>query len=110
MGSSPTYLKLFWTGLGAEPSAATQEVLADHGIAEPPEQEFWAKRLALPVFSGRELAAVGRYGGGGKWLTPRRLAIFFIARRLNLRSPHVARRVVGADEEEEFKRHRYLPI
>lgn len=103
-------LEIVWTGLGAGPSDATREFLADHGIADPTEQELWAKRLALPVFSARELAAVGRYGGGGKWLTPRRLAIFFIARRLNLRGPHVARRLVGTDEEEEFKRHRDLPI
>ena len=98
-------LDIVWAGFTAGPSDATRAFLADNGIAGPTEQEFWAKRLVLPVVSARELAAVGRYGGGGQWLTPRRLAIFFLARRLDLRSPHVARRVVGADEEVEFKSH-----
>ena len=103
-------LEVVWAGFTAGPSDATQAFLADHGIVEPTDQEFWAKRLALPVFSARELEAVGRSEGGVKWLTPRRLAIFFLARRLDLSSPHVARRVVGADEEEAFKRHADLPI
>ena len=103
-------LEFVWTAHAAAPSATTQECLADHGITDPTEQGFWATHLALPMLSTRELTAVYRYAGGEGWLTPRRLAILFISRRLDVDGPHVARRVVGSDEEEEFSHHGDLPI
>ena len=103
-------LALVWPVFGADPSDATREFLADHGVEEPTQQEFWVKRLALPVFSARELDAIGRCERGAEWLTPRRVAILFLARRLDLEGPHMARRVVGSDEQEEFKNHGYMQI
>ena len=89
----------------AHPSDTTRDFLADHEVTDPTQQDFWATHLALPMLSARELDAIYRYMDKSKWLSPRRLAILFLARRLGASGPHIARRVVGSDEEEEFKNH-----
>ena len=103
-------IEVVWAVLPTHQSSATREFLADHGITDPTVQNLWATHLALPVLSVRELAAVHRYQGSSKWLTPRRLAVLFLARRLGVDAAHVARRMVGSDEEEEFKIHGDYPI
>lgn len=89
----------------APPSEETRNLLKDLGLEDEGEQNSWAARLALPVLSARELQAVRSYLYKGGWLTPRRMAILILARRLGLEAPHVARRIAGADEEGEFKNH-----
>ena len=98
-------LVIIWSAIHSTPSEEARDLLSDHGITDPAEQDRWATRLALPMLSMCELAAIHRYVSGAKWFTPRRLSIFFLARRFELRALHVARRLVGSDEEEEFKSH-----
>ena len=98
-------LAIIQAGFAACPSDGTRKFLSAHGIDEDAEQEFWATHLALPMLSARELAALYQYTGRINWLSPRRVWILFLAHRFNLSGPQVARRVVGSDEEEEFKLH-----
>ncbi len=75
------------------------ELLTALGAME--DHEGWAVRLAVPGLSSRELRWVSA-SRGQRWFTPRRLSILVLAHRLGLEPPHVARRLVGADEEQEF--------
>lgn len=98
-------LGLAWQVCPPEPSVRTRKFLKEHGVTDTTEQALWAAHLVLPMLSSKELGQVLRFVEERGWITPRRLAIIFLAHRLGLERPHVARRLVGFDEEEEFKNH-----
>jgi hypothetical protein len=97
-------LTILWD-LGGTPPLGDEAVDLLTALGVTRDHEAWAVRLAVPGLSSLELQHVSE-SRGQRWITPRRLSIFILAHRLGLEPPHVARRLVGADEEEEFQAHR----
>lgn len=92
-----------------EVSPETDKALADLG-APPEEHEAWALRLALPVLSGKEVAALQREWrkahsqrrGGGERPTALRFTVWSLAHRLGLPAPVVARKALHTDAPQYF--------
>lgn len=75
------------------------------------EVRLWSARLALPILSRPELLAVEDPSGKGRdilfkkrtRLKSRRLAIWFLARRLGMDASAISRKGVNARDSEKFK-------
>ena len=101
-------LRLVVKALPFAASGPTCDVLKFHGVVAA-EIPSWVLRLALPVLSKVELAVLldsvnsttrPRFRGGK--LTPRRLAVWILARRLGMYAKSFGRRVGGSTDEFYF--------
>ena len=101
-------LDLCWKACPFELSVEASDLLADQEIPES-ARRITAVRLALPILSRREIAAVANdIRRSQAWKrsrprpTPRHAAILIVARRLGMDAPGVARRISGGGAAEEI--------
>lgn len=87
-----------------------RRVLERYGAATEDGQNLWAARLALPHLSRHEILALQALAADRRRrhetrATPRRIAVWLVARRLQIQPPTVSRKVDGSSAAEQHPRH-----
>lgn len=130
-GPSASVLKRFYQtgsqliehvwGIDPEPTKRTIEVLGEYGVSDSADMQRWCKRLALPVFSQPEIAALdseaqlanelrGRRPKKNSARTPRRFTVWVLAHRFGLPLKSTARKTIGSPGDDYFKKSKRGPI
>jgi hypothetical protein len=97
--------ELCWEVLpGLAISDRTNDIMSAYNVPDK-EKALWSLRLALPVFSRRELAAL--LSAIVPWAvptpTPRVFAIWLLAYRLGIGAPSLARKLLGSKAGASFR-------
>ena len=92
-------------------NAQSRKVLDALGVTTVTDEERWSARLALPVLSRPEIHALQDPTGGGVdvlagrvYKKARRLAVWILAHRLQMKASTVSRKGVNPPDSEKFKK------
>ena len=103
-------LEVCWNEVGRiDLSEIARHIMTDQGIPGS-DMDDWSARLSLPLLSCPEVLAlrkaaqeaVGKERASKRNASPRNLAIYILAHRLDVQAETIARKVIGAAASERF--------